>query len=151
MPPLSTAQIEQFVWRWCNTHQQELLPCVTLIATGVAPNPRGVKRTLHTLSLVIDTRKRAGLATPPDRLALLTKLVIIQISYEGVFREPAILYDLEQMSKNGDAIQPKQALAELLVRHPRLRDMAQTQPVLSSQPTGDRAIAQRPASLSQLR
>jgi hypothetical protein len=137
VPPLSTAQIDRFTRRWCSEYQQNLLPCVPFIAQGVAPNPRGVKRTLHTLSLVLDTRVRAGLVTPPERLNPLAKIIVIQTSYEHIFREltrrPGLLYELERASLDS-ASPTDQTSSGLLAAHPRLREMLKLFPCFPADP-----------------
>jgi len=138
VPPLSTAQIERFARRWCATYQPELERCVPLIAAGVAPNPRGVKRTLHTLSLVSTTRAAMQLPTSPEALALLTKIIVIQTSYESVYRElarqPGIIQELERASAEGGDPSVDAAHAALLAAYPRLRAMLRRTPQFPSDP-----------------
>lgn len=115
IPPLNSDQIQEYAWNWCRAYQKAkkaaagdhkgierdpLASVIPLIAAGVAPNPRSVKRTLLSLSLIRDARSKMGLSTDPETLKLLAKLVIIQMNYEPIFREiarqPALLRDLEQ-------------------------------------------------------
>jgi hypothetical protein len=160
VPPLNTAQIRAYAQRWCGAYQEELAPAVSLIAIGVAPNPRSVKRTLHSLSLLLATRARMGQATDEETLKLLTKLVIIQMSYEALFREiarrPELLQELERAS---DAPAPTSVgltappagiwenllsstagRAELLAQTPRLQTLLRASPRFPVEPDRTRAL-----------
>lgn len=131
VPPLSTPQVEAFVATWCRTHHPDLAPCAPLIAAGVAPNPRTVKRTLHILGLLRDLRAADGLDVSQQRLGLLTKLLVIQTSYDDVYRElitePDLLRRLELASAGG-------SLPDTLARHGGLRDMLRLPPRLPADP-----------------
>jgi hypothetical protein len=125
LPPLSTAQIAHFIHHWCDEHQQPMLKaCAELIVTGVAPNPRSVKRTLNVLRLMLALREAQGQTTTPDDLQRLAAIVVLQTSYDGLYREvvatPHLLVDLETAAHNPAQ---RSAANEQLSLHPRLTVM----------------------------
>lgn len=144
VPPLSTAQIERFARRWCATYQPDLERCVPLIAVGVAPNPRSVKRTLHTLSLVSSTRAAMQLPTSPETLALLTKIVVTQTSYEPFYREltrrPNLILELERASAEATGPQHCEVPGTQLMVPPRLSAMLRRAPHFPADPAQAEAL-----------
>jgi hypothetical protein len=121
LPPLNESQMKGFIEKWCDEHREaELKEQAGLIATGVAPNPRKVKRTLNVLSLAYALRKEGGLAVDEETRHALAKIVVIQNSYEAIYREalenPQYLATLETSAHQGDA-------ADVFERVPRLAEM----------------------------
>jgi hypothetical protein len=55
LPPLSDRQMEEFLKRWCDRFGQSIVKdFAKIIATGVASNPRSVKRALNMLGLALE-------------------------------------------------------------------------------------------------
>jgi len=99
IPPLNTSQMTQFIKRWAQDYgKPELASCANLIATGIAPNPRSVKRILNVLCLMLALRKVEA-ETIGSSLGLLAKIVVLQTSYDHLYAEivgnPALLKDME--------------------------------------------------------
>lgn len=102
LPPLEDDVIRDFVLQ--RLQQQEGLDetqydtIADIMAQGLSPNPRKVKRTLNTFRLLLAL---GGATVRPIQPGLLAKLVVIQSSfprvYERVVREPAVLKLLEQV------------------------------------------------------
>jgi hypothetical protein len=120
VPPLNLSQMERYIERWCRESQQnELAACAKLIATGVAPNPRSVKRTLNVLRLMVNLRKEANRAPDLDTVRRLAKIVVLQTSYDDVYRSvvvnPKELLELDAQSRKSTP--PEH---EALKRYPRL-------------------------------
>ena len=138
IPPLSREQIEHFAARWCATHQPALSHCTALIATGVAANPRSVKRTLNILALLHDLRKVAQQDISPDTLSILTKVVVIQTSYDDVYHQIAqnadLLRHLELASHAAAGTSYAEVTSNILQRYPRLSEMLRLMPRLPSNP-----------------
>jgi hypothetical protein len=91
LPPLSDAQMTSFIKTWCEEHDEpEISKCADLIAAGVAPNPRKVKRSLNVLSLGLLLRNElaAPLASRDDdrTTRALAAITVLQISYEPIYR-----------------------------------------------------------------
>jgi hypothetical protein len=115
LPPLNDEQMRGFIETWCREHQGEgdarrpeldhIRACAELIATGVAPNPRSVKRTIGVLRLTLQLRGgRAGAWGSEDDRKRLAKMVVLQTSYDEVYNEmlkrPAILKELEAHARD---------------------------------------------------
>jgi hypothetical protein len=121
LPPLDTKRMTNFIENWCQRHQgtgDERCPeleyvraCKSLIATGVAANPRSVKRTVSVLRLILklrgvsdpdglDDQEREEIAEFARRLA---KLVVLQTSYDDLYSEvvkrPKVLQNIEDQAR----------------------------------------------------
>jgi hypothetical protein len=125
LPPLSAAQIAEFIHQWCDEHQQPALKaCAEVIVTGVARNPRSVKRTMNVLRLMLALREAQGRTPGNDELQRVAKIVVLQTSYDVIYREavntPHLLVDLENAAR-----QPAQrsAASDQLRTYPRLTEM----------------------------
>jgi predicted KAP-like P-loop ATPase len=124
LPPLSAAQIESYIHSWCDEHQQPLLQqCAPLIVAGVAPNPRSIKRTLNVLRLVMALREAQSGALDLEDLQRLVKIVVLQTSYDALYREtittPRLLVELENAMRNASQSPGR----EYLSQYPRLTPM----------------------------
>lgn len=125
LEPLSDQQIRQFIEHWCQDHPDpDLGACAELITTGVAPNPRTVKRTLNVLHLATRLRLAAGQEVAGDDLPRLAVLVVLQTSYEAHYRqvveEPKRLREWEQAANNPAQ---RSGTTGALDEVPRLREM----------------------------
>lgn len=120
LPPLSQQQIGDFIDRWTVDHNQpELQRARDIIVKGVAPNPRSVKRTLNVLLLTVELRRRQeGMQLHPGDVERLAKIIVLQTSYDDVYRRavefPLLLEHMESRLGDGPGI---------LDRHPRLAEM----------------------------
>ncbi len=105
LPPLADTQIAKFVEDWCGEHGQDALKeAKELIVKGVAPNPRSVKRTLNVLRLMVELRKVQDLPVDQDLVRRLAKIVVLQTSYDQVYRDivadPGLIKRLEDAAFN---------------------------------------------------
>ena len=71
---------------------------------GVAPNPRSIKRTLNVLRLVMALREAQSRALDLGDLQRLAKIVVLQTSYDALYRDtvaaPRLLVELENAMRN---------------------------------------------------
>ena len=108
LPPLEDDQIVGFI----EQHDPELPSgCKNILAYGLEPNPRVVKRTLNILRLLLklaEHRVAAGTMEPvvPE---LLAKMVVIQVCYQDLYRDlleyPNLIQDLELAAREGMEVQ----------------------------------------------
>jgi KAP family P-loop domain len=133
LPPLSMAQIAGFIRHWCDEYQQPALKeCAEVIVTGVAPNPRSVKRTLNVLRLMLALREAQGQPLTSNDLQRLATIVVLQTSYDALYREvvatPHLLVNLETAARNPAQ---RSAVSEQLSLYPRLATMLKRGPLFS--------------------
>lgn len=111
LPPLEEEQILGFI----DALDPELpAGCKLILALGLEPNPRVVKRALNILRLLLklsERRAEAGSMEPviPE---LLAKMVVIQARYRELYDDlleyPNLIQDLERAARAGDG--PRQAI-----------------------------------------
>ncbi|MFV9503592.1 MAG: KAP family P-loop NTPase fold protein [Oscillochloridaceae bacterium umkhey_bin13] len=138
IPPLTREEITEFAEKWCDLHEANIKPCASFIATGVAENPRSVKRTLNILTLLYRLRQAQQDHLSSERLQLLTKLVVIQTSYDEIYRQIVadvrLFRELELASHAAASPAYAATTGQLLERHPRLRELLRQPPHLPSHP-----------------
>jgi hypothetical protein len=126
LPPLSRAQMESYVERWCETHERPDIrqTCARLIAETALANPRGIKRTLNLLHL--NSQLWQGEETPLGEAVLqrLAKTVILQVRFPDIYREvlddPILLRDLETTARSTSGTERARGLMK---EHPGLDDL----------------------------
>ena len=147
LPPLSPQQMKSFIESWCRENAAaELTVCAELIASGVAPNPRTVKKTLNVLRLTLElegagdrvwTQLEDKPVTRPikkERVPRLAKIVVLQTSYEDLYHKvaetPSVLKFLEKMAREPEWKAPDMPphLKQTLEKAPRLKQMLKTKP-----------------------
>ncbi|HET90350.1 MAG TPA: hypothetical protein ENN99_06380 [Chloroflexi bacterium] len=109
LPPLEDDQIAHFI----DQHDPAFPPgCRDILASGLVPNPRVVKRTLNIFRLLLKLAERriaAGRMEPiiPE---LLAKMVVIQARYRELYHDlleyPNLIQDLERAAREGLERQP---------------------------------------------
>jgi len=146
LPPLEEEQIYNFI-----DSLDPHLPagCKRIMALGLEPNPRVVKRALNILRLLLklsERRAEAGSMEPvvPE---LLAKMVVIQARYRDLYEDlleyPNLIQDLERAAREGGRAQqiiPTPAgtsaetttLLEKYLRYKPLLQMLRVEPFLAS-------------------
>lgn len=114
LPPLEDDQIAAFIGQ----HDPHLPPdCRDVLALGLEPNPRVVKRALNILRLLLKLaeRRAAEDTIGPIVPGLLAKTVVIQARYRDLYRDlleyPNLIQDLEWAAREG--MEVKQAVSPL--------------------------------------
>ena len=104
LPPLEDDRIATFI----DQHDPFMPPgCRDILALGLEPNPRVVKRTLNIFRLLLRlAERRVAMGTmEPIEPALLAKMVVIQARYRDLYRDlleyPNLLQDLEWAAREG--------------------------------------------------
>jgi len=104
LPPLEDDQIAGFI----DQHDPHLQPgCKDILALGLEPNPRVVKRTLNIFRLLLKLAERrvAEGTMEPVVPELLAKMVVIQARYRDLYRDlleyPNLIQDLELAAREG--------------------------------------------------
>ncbi|MEE8389936.1 MAG: P-loop NTPase fold protein, partial [Anaerolineae bacterium] len=104
LPPLEDDQIAGFI----NQHDPNLPPgCRDILASGLEPNPRVVKRTLNIFRLLLKLAERrvAEGTMEPVVPELLVKMVVIQTRYRDLYHDlleyPNLIQDLELAAREG--------------------------------------------------
>jgi len=125
LSPHSTGRIARFIHHCCDQYQQPTLKaCVEVIVTGVAPDPRSVKRTLKVLCLMLALREAQRRPPTSDDLQRLATIVVLQTSYDALYREvvatPYLLVALATAARNPTQ---RSAATEQLSPYPRLTAM----------------------------
>jgi len=108
LPPLEDDQIIAFI----EQHDPRLpSDCRDILALGLTPNPRVVKRTLNILRLLLklaEHRVAEGVVGPIVP-GLLAKMVVIQARYRDLYRDlleyPNLIQDLELAAREGMEVQ----------------------------------------------
>jgi energy-coupling factor transporter ATP-binding protein EcfA2 len=102
VPPLSQESIKTLVRHVAP--DDEAKSCADLLAIGLQPNPRTVKRHIQTLVFLRDVA-RTQLAGRPLHISLLAKTVIVQNTYRELYDEikedPRLLAEMEKFSRSG--------------------------------------------------
>jgi len=108
LPPLEDDQIADFI----DQHDPHLPSgCRDILALGLEPNPRVVKRTLNIFRLLLKLAERrvtegTMVTVIPE---LLAKMVVIQARYQDVYRDlleyPNLIQDLELAAREGIEVQ----------------------------------------------
>ncbi len=108
LPPLEDDQIAGFI----DQHDPHLPPgCRDILALGLEPNPRVVKRTLNIFRLLLKLAERrvAEGTMEPVVPELLAKMVVIQARYRDLYRDlleyPNLIQDLELAAREGMEVQ----------------------------------------------
>jgi len=108
LPPLEDDQITTFIAQ----HDPHLPPgCRDILALGLEPNPRVVKRALNILRLLLKLaeRRAAEDTIGPIVPGLLAKMVVIQARYRDLYRDlleyPNLIQDLEWAAREGMEVQ----------------------------------------------
>lgn len=108
LPPLEDDQIVTFI----EQHDPHLpLDCRDILALGLEPNPRVVKRTLNILRLLLKLAEHrvAEGTVGPIVPGLLAKMVVIQVRYRDLYRDlleyPNLIQDLELAAREGIEVQ----------------------------------------------
>lgn len=108
LPPLEGDRIANFIGQ----QDPQLLPgCRDILALGVEPNPRVVKRTLNIFRLLLKLARRREAANTLESITpeLLAKMVVIQARYRDLYRDlleyPNLIQDLEQAAREGAEVQ----------------------------------------------
>ena len=104
LPPLEDDLIVAFI----DQHDPLMPPgCRDILALGLGPNPRVVKRTLNIFRLLLRlAERRVAMGTmEPIEPGLLAKMVVIQARYRDLYRDlleyPNLLQDLEWAAREG--------------------------------------------------
>lgn len=104
LPPLEDDQIADFI----DQHDPHLSPgCRDILALGLEPNPRVVKRTLNIFRLLLKLAERRVAAGTMEPIVpgLLAKMVVIQARYHDLYRDlleyPNLIQDLEWAAREG--------------------------------------------------
>lgn len=108
LPPLEDDQIAGFI----EQHDPDLPGrCRDILALGLEPNPRVVKRTLNIFRMLLKLAERriAEGAMGPIVPELLAKMVVIQARYHDLYRDlleyPNLIQDLELGAREGMEVQ----------------------------------------------
>ena len=108
LPPLEDDQIAAFI----DQHDPLMLPdCRDILALGLDPNPRVVKRTLNIFRLLLKLAEHRVAADTmgPIVPGLLAKMVVIQARYRDLYRDlleyPNLIQDLEWAAREGMEVQ----------------------------------------------
>jgi len=108
LPPLENDQIASFI----KQHDPNLpAGCRDILALGLEPNPRVVKRTLNIFRLLLKLAERriAEGTMGPIVPELLAKMVVIQARYHDLYRDlleyPNLIQDLELAAREGVEVQ----------------------------------------------
>jgi len=119
LPPLEDDQIAGFI----DQHDPHLPPgCKNILALGLEPNPRVVKRTLNILRLLLKLAERRIVEGTMEPVVpeLLAKMVVVQARYHDLYRDlleyPNLIQDLELAAREGMEVQ--RAVSPLLPLHP---------------------------------
>jgi formylglycine-generating enzyme required for sulfatase activity len=146
LPPLEEDQMADFIAQYEPRLEQ---PCRDVMAVGLKPNPRVVKRTLNIFRLLLKLAQRrieAG-TMEPIHPALLAKMVVIQARYRDLYRDlleyPNLIQDLEWAAREGvevkSAIPPlpeetpeTATLLERYLRYKPLLRMLRTEPLFAN-------------------
>ncbi len=118
LPPLEHTVIQKFVTQrlqqQAGLSEEEIKSIAYIMANGLQPNPRKVKRTLNTFRLL---RELGRLLERTPQPTLLAKLVVIQSSfphvYEQVVLDPSVLKLLEEVASGH--VQNTQAIQKLFL------------------------------------
>lgn len=104
LPPLEDDRIADFI----DQHDPHLPPgCRDILAVGLEPNPRVVKRTLNIFRLLLRLAERRVAAGTMEPIVpvLLVKMVVIQARYRDLYRDlleyPNLIQDLEWAAREG--------------------------------------------------
>ena len=115
LPPLEEDQIATFI----DQYDPHLPPgCGDVLALGLEPNPRVVKRALNILRLLLKLAERrvAEDTIGPIVPGLLAKMVVIQARYRDLYRDlleyPNLVQDLEWAAREG--MEVKRAVSPLV-------------------------------------
>ncbi len=108
LPPLEDDQIAGFI----DQHDPHLPPgCRDILALGLEPNPRIVKRTLNIFRLLLKLaeRRTAKGTMGPIVPEILAKMVVIQARYHDLYHDlleyPNLIQDLESAAREGMEVQ----------------------------------------------
>jgi len=119
LPPLEDDQIAGFI----DQHDPNLPPgCRSILASGLEPNPRVVKRTLNIFRLLLKLaeHRAASGAMEPVVPELLAKMVVIQARYRDLYRDlleyPNLIQDLELAAREG--LEVRRAVSPLVEEMP---------------------------------
>ena len=131
LPPLEDDQIIAFIDR----HDPHLPPgCRDVLALGLEPNPRVVKRALNILRLLLKLAERrvAEDAIEPIVPGLLAKMVVVQTRYRDLYRDlmeyPNLIQDLEWAAREG--MEVSRAVSPLVGKGPRPTESPDTTTLL---------------------
>jgi hypothetical protein len=120
LPPLEHTVIQKFVTQrlqqQAGLSEEEIKSIAYIMANGLQPNPRKVKRTLNTFRLL---RELGRLLERTPQPTLLAKLVVIQSSfphvYEQVVLDPSVLKLLEEVASGHVQMHNAQAIQKLFL------------------------------------
>jgi formylglycine-generating enzyme required for sulfatase activity len=108
LPPLEDYQIAGFI----SQHDAQLpLGCRDILASGLEPNPRVVKRTLNIFRLLLKLAEHrvADGTMEPVVPELLAKMVVIQARYHDLYHDlleyPNLIQDLELAAREGTEVE----------------------------------------------
>ncbi|MCP4538911.1 MAG: SUMF1/EgtB/PvdO family nonheme iron enzyme [Chloroflexi bacterium] len=119
LPPLEDDQIAGFI----SQHDSQLpLGCRDILALGLEPNPRVVKRTLNIFRLLLKLAERRVADGTMESVMpeLLAKMVVIQARYHDLYHDlleyPNLIQDLELAAREGTEVE--RAVSPLLKESP---------------------------------
>ena len=105
MPPLQEERIRDFIDQYDESVPDD---CAAILAIGIEPNPRKVKRTINVFRLLRKLAERRVAEKEIDQFdpGLLAKIVVIQSRWRGLYADlleyPNLIQDLEQHFRAGD-------------------------------------------------